>query len=599
MRGGLRSLGRTWRILFLTGFAVAPGIMTAAVTVAVVTAAASVTYTIGFRLIVDAAIARNTGSALVGAGVVAGLFSLQWGLAVYATLLNNSIGDLCNVHLSSRMAALINAIPGVEHFERPDYLQQLDLLEQKRLLIARGPEQSLFLIPNVVRSATIVILLAVIYPPLVLMPLLAVFAFVGDDRSARLREQTDRAVTELRRLRGDLFTLSATAGPASELRTFGLRDEIQRRHHEVAEHVRRRAVRSAFLGSLWSAGGWFVYGAGFAAAIVILVVRAVHGDASLGDVVLSVSLLRRAQQQVSQISGSISQLVTTGRATKHLMWLEDRAEEATSQSAPRASVPASIAQGITIADVTFVYPGTTTPVLQDVSVLLPAGAVVAIVGENGAGKSTLVKLLTSMYQPTKGSISVDGVDLASVQVDEWRARTTAAFQDFVRFQLQVGQTVGVGDLPRIDDEAAITAALDRAQAADVATSLPEGLRTPLGWSMPDGRDLSGGQWQKLALGRAMMRDDPLLMVLDEPTASLDAPTESALFERYVQAARRGSVSSGTITVLVSHRFSTVRMADLIIVVQRGRIEEAGSHEELVKADGLYAELFELQARAYR
>ena len=248
---------------------------------------------------------------------------------------------------------------------------------------------------------------------------------------------------------------------------------------------------------------------------------------------------------------------------------------------------------------TFTYPGTDRTVLQDVSLLLPAGSSVALVGENGAGKTTLVKLLTGMYRPTAGSIQLNEVSLDELDVESWRRRTTAAFQDFVRFELLIGESVGVGDLPRIGDEQAIRTALDRAHGTDALDSLPDGLGTPLGRSLANGRDLSGGQWQKVALGRAMMRDRPLLLVLDEPTASLDAPTEAALFERYVGASRRGAQRSGAVTLFVSHRFSTVRAADLIVVLHEGCVVEVGSHDDLIACGGRYAELFELQARAYR
>jgi len=180
----------------------------------------------------------------------------------------------------------------------------------------------------------------------------------------------------------------------------------------------------------------------------------------------------------------------------------------------------------------------------------------------------------------------------------YRARTTATFQDFMRYELTAGRNVGIGDLARLDDSAGISEALARAHGGDVVDSLSEGLDTQLGRSFPDGRELSGGQWQKLALGRGMMRERPLLLVLDEPTASLDAQTEHALFEQYVAAARRTRETTGAITLLISHRFSTVRMADLIVVLKDGRIHEAGDHATLMAEDGLYAELFTLQAQAY-
>jgi ATP-binding cassette subfamily B protein len=248
--------------------------------------------------------------------------------------------------------------------------------------------------------------------------------------------------------------------------------------------------------------------------------------------------------------------------------------------------------------VTFTYPRTDTPVLRDVSLHLPAGTAVAIVGENGAGKTTLAKLLTRMYEPTSGDIFLDDIALAHFDIDEWRANVAATFQDFARYEFRAGTTVGVGDLPNMDDDHAVTLALTRAGANDVVPKLADGLDTPLGRSFPDGRDLSGGEWQKIALGRGRMRADPLLLILDEPTASLDAPTEYALFERYVAAARDAARRRGTVTVLVSHRFSTVRMADLIIVLDQGRTAEVGPHEQLIASGGIYAELFALQQRPY-
>jgi ATP-binding cassette subfamily B protein len=231
-------------------------------------------------------------------------------------------------------------------------------------------------------------------------------------------------------------------------------------------------------------------------------------------------------------------------------------------------------------------------------VRLPAGAVVAIVGENGAGKSTLVKLLCKLYEPDAGRIEADGVDLARMPTDEWRTRASGAYQDFFRFEFRAQQTVGLGDVPRLDDEPAVATAVDNAGADDVVATLPDGLATQLGRAWPNGVDVSFGQWQKLALARGFMRDEPLLLVLDEPTAALDAETEHALFERYAAGARR-LTERGGIVVLVSHRFSTVRMADLIIVMDGARVVESGSHDQLMALGGQYASLYEIQAAAYR
>ena len=219
-------------------------------------------------------------------------------------------------------------------------------------------------------------------------------------------------------------------------------------------------------------------------------------------------------------------------------------------------------------------------------------------GENGAGKTTLVKLLCRLYPPTRGRILVDGEDLAGITPVSWRERLAGAFQDFFRFELRAQQTVGLGDVARLDDVPAVRSAVDRAGANDVVEKLLAGLETQLGPSWPEGVDLSFGQWQKLALARGFMRDAPLVLVLDEPTAALDAETEHALFERYAAASRSRS-EDGRITVLVSHRFSTVRMADFIVVMNGARVVESGSHEELMARRGHYAELYGIQAAAYR
>jgi ATP-binding cassette, subfamily B, bacterial len=233
-----------------------------------------------------------------------------------------------------------------------------------------------------------------------------------------------------------------------------------------------------------------------------------------------------------------------------------------------------------------------------VSLRIPAGAVVAIVGDNGAGKSTLVKLLARFYEPTSGRIRVDGVLLSDIAPADWRAAVSAGFQDFAKFELLAREAVGVGWLADIDDSPAVVAALSRAGGDELPTAWPAGLETQLGATF-DGVEASGGQWQKIALGRAMMRTAPLLLLLDEPTSALDAETEHALFERYAAATGRAAASVGGVTVLVSHRFSTVRMADLIVVVDGGRIVESGSHQELMARGGLYAELYDLQASSYR
>jgi ATP-binding cassette subfamily B protein len=268
--------------------------------------------------------------------------------------------------------------------------------------------------------------------------------------------------------------------------------------------------------------------------------------------------------------------------------------------------PERLTDGIRFDHVDFAYPSAeaaeeTSPklALRDVDLHLPAGTTVAFVGENGAGKSTLVKLLARLYDPTRGAVLIDGVPLSELDPALWRERMSAGFQDFASLEFLATDSIGVGDLANRDDADRLGASIAAGQAGPVIESLDDGLETQLGTRFEGGVGLSGGQWQRLALARAFMRRRPLLMLLDEPTAALDPEAEQAIYQQYGDAARELAKTTGAVTVLVSHRFSTVRMADLIVVVADGRISEFGTHADLLRAGGRYAELFELQARAYR
>jgi ATP-binding cassette, subfamily B, bacterial len=402
-----------------------------------------------------------------------------------------------------------------------------------------------------------------------------------------------------RRLANELFELATSAGAAKELRIFGAAEPLSTRHAELAAEMTGELRRVTLRGGLSGIFGWLVFAIGFVAGITAVVVRATHGHASIGEVVLAVTMIQSVQFQVGQVAAGVGQLLTTARQARRLLWLEDYA--ATERRAAERSLtapPTKLTRGIRFEGVSFAYPVSDSTVLSHIDLMLPAGSAVAVVGENGAGKTTLIKLLTGMYQPTAGRILLDDTPLTDINPATWRTRTAATFQDFIQFELLAQEVVGIGNLEHIADEAAVTSALERANAQAIIEELHDGLQTPLGSSFEQGQQLSGGQWQRLALARGMMRPSPLLLVLDEPTASLDAITEAALFERYL-AARENARASGAITILVSHRFSTVRMADVIVVLEQGRITEHGSHEQLMRNGGLYAQLFEMQAQAYR
>jgi ATP-binding cassette subfamily B protein len=395
-------------------------------------------------------------------------------------------------------------------------------------------------------------------------------------------------------LAAHLFNTATTAPPGKEVRVTRIGEQLVRQRREAWERWYRPVAGARWRTAGWQTLTWAIFGAGYVGAVVFV---ASVLKASPGNVLLVLAAGARLSAYIGATVGEIGFLRGFWLdGSRRMAWLEDYAASLVEHA--DANAPERLENGIRFEHVSFTYPGTEKRVLDDVNLELKPGAVVAIVGENGAGKSTLVKLLCRLYQPDEGKILVDGVDLARIRADEWRLRIAGAFQDFFRFEFRARHSVSIGDVPRLDDQPAVVAALERAGADDVVERLKSGLETQLGATWPDGVEVSFGQWQKLALARGFMRDRPLLLVLDEPTAALDAETEHALFERYAAVAR-GGMPDGRITILVSHRFSTVRMADLIVVLDGARVVEVGTHEALMAKGGQYAELYGIQAAAYR
>jgi ATP-binding cassette subfamily B protein len=491
------------------------------------------------------------------------------------------------------------AVPGLEHYETPKHRDQLELLRLRRGELGEvvdGISHNLGILALAVGSLT---LLAQISPWLLLVMLAGIPALWVAPRAERMRIKAQEASAEKVRLSRNLFELATGAAAGKEIRLFGLSDTLQSRHKQMWDDADRMQNRAAWKGFALTACGWQLFVIGYITAIGYVVLLATEGRATPGQVLEAVQLAAGINRLVLGIVFLAGWLYGQIKIAGRVIWLMDYATRSRRRSAEPASVPSKLRQGITIEHVTFCYPDTEVEVIHDLSLHIPAGSTVAIVGENGAGKTTLVKLLGRFYEPTSGSILVDGIDQRRFDTQQWRERWAAGFQDFARLELLAGEIVGVGDLARIDEEEAVRTALTRAAATDVITKLPDGLTTRVGRTYDDGVELSGGQWQKLALGRAMMRQAPLVLVLDEPTASLDATTEHELFTRYAARAEQAAAENGAITVLVSHRFSTVAMADLVIVIESGQLLEYGSHDELMARHGLYAELYEMQARAYR
>jgi ATP-binding cassette subfamily B protein len=545
------------------------------------------------KLVVDGVTQGDRGQVVAGAAGVAASSIAIWLLRLASARVTRRFRMKVAVALETYVADLQASVDTIEHQERPEYLDRLAVLRES---VYQLDHMLLALIDTVSALACLALTVAVLMTVSPWMVLLAAFAVptvvISSWRSGSVRAAEEAAAPSQRRYR-HFFALGTTAGPAKELRVTGNQHDIAARWDASWQDWYQIMARTQWAGGLWQAAAWGIFGLGYAAA-VYWTVESLH--ASAGDVVLVVTAGGRLGQYVAMTVGEVDFVRLWLDACRRLGWLENYA--AVHRGTGDRPAPASLADAIEFEHVSFSYPGAAEPVLREVSVKLPAGSVVAIVGENGAGKSTLVKLLCGFYAPSAGRILVDGTDLRRIDPKQWRARLAGAFQDFARLEFTARSSIGLGDLDFLEDEAVVTGAVRRAGAADVIDGLTGGLGTQLGATWPDGVDLSFGQWQKIALARGFMRSGPLLTILDEPTAALDAETEHALFERYAQEARAGR-ARGRVTVLVSHRFSTVRMADLIIVVDDGRIAELGSHTDLMGRAGAYADLYSIQARAYQ
>jgi ATP-binding cassette subfamily B protein len=531
----------------------------------------------------------------VGAIGLGGSVVATWFLRIVSTRVQRRFRDKVTIALESHVARLQASAATLAHQERPGYLDRLSVLRDQVFVLDHMYVSLLSTVGWLLRLGVTIALLMSVHPALALLAAFALpTVFTSTWRPAVERLAQERGA-QAARLARHLFTIATTAAPGKDVRITGIAAQLAARRREAWERWYQPLASARWGSAAWHTLAWAAFGGAYVGAIVFV---AAGLDAPAGDLLLVLAAGSRLSSYVAATVGEIGFLRGIWMdGSRRLAWLEDYAASlAASADLP---APTVLGQGIRLEHVSFAYPGTSRLVLDDVSMVLPAGSVVAIVGENGAGKTTLVKLLAKMYEPTSGAIFVNDVPLARIPADRWRTRLAGAFQDFFRFEFRARHSIGVGDLARLDDEPTVTAAADRAGAGDLVGQLRAGLDTQLGPTWPDGVEVSFGQWQKLALARAFMRDDPLLLVLDEPTAALDAEAEHALFERYAAAARPDARQRSRITLLVSHRFSTVRMADLIVVMGGARLAEIGTHQELMARGGAYAELYGTQAAAYR
>jgi ATP-binding cassette subfamily B protein len=513
------------------------------------------------------------------------------GLSRIITLIDSLLGErfanFTSVRIMEHAASL-----DLDQFEDTTFYDKLERARQQTNGRTVLLSQVLGQVQDLISMGFLAVGLAAFNPWLILLLLVAVVpAFLGEsyfnDRSYALT----RAQTAERRELDYLRYLGASDETAKEVKLFGLSGFLVDRFRVVSDKFYRDGRELAIRRSSWGTFFALLGSAGYYSTYVVIILRTVHGHLSIGDLTFLAGSFRQLR---SLLEGILNRFTTVSQGAIYLQDLFEFFEIAPRIIRPAhpRPFPKPIREGFTFEDVGFKYLHSDRWANRHLNFNLPPGEKLALVGENGAGKTTLIKLLTRLYDPTEGRILLDGVDLREYDPDDLRAQVGVIFQDFLRYQMTMAQNIAVGDIARKEDRELIETSAQRSLADMLVERLPGRYDQELGRRFRQGVELSGGEWQKVALARAYMREAQLL-ILDEPTAALDARAEYEVFQRFSELTR------GRTAVLISHRFSTVRMADRILVLEKGEMLEVGSHEQLLQAGGRYAELFQLQARGYR
>ena len=526
------------------------------------------------------------------------LVGAEFGLALFGSLitrgtdfLDQLLADKYTRHISIRV---------MKHASQLDLIAYEDPVFYDRLERARvqatdrlGMIQSIGrLVQQVITAASLSISILLFSPWLLLLLVGGILpAFLGESHFAFLGYALNFRQTPIRRQLDYLRVLGGSREAAKELKLFGLKDFLVERFSRLSDEIyvnnvnlaRRRLLAGSFLSMIGTAG--------YYAAYVYVIWRTVSGAISLGTFTFLAGAIVQASSNIQQVFSTLSSIADQALFLTDLLAFFQM--EPTIKTKPTAlPAPRPIVRGFEFRDVTFTYPGVSRRVLNGLNFHLHAGERVALIGENGEGKTTLVKLMTRLYDPSEGQILLDGIDLREYDLDDLYREIGVIFQDFMRYEMTARENIAVGQIAARDNLRMLKAAAVKSMANEVIERLPHDYDQMLGRRFESGVDLSGGEWQKVALARAYLRDAQVL-ILDEPTAALDARSEFEVFKRFAE------LTSGKTALFISHRFSTVRMADRIVLLENGRIAEDGSHDELSRLGGKYAEMFELQAASYR
>jgi ATP-binding cassette subfamily B protein len=521
------------------------------------------------------------------AGVVVAVAACQRGISASQSLLRALLGQRVNVMILEKALTL-----QLTHFEDSEFY---DKLTQARREASSRPlslvNRTFGLAQNTISLLSYATLLFAFSPWAVIILVVAGLpSFFAEAKFSGDRFRLFRWRSPDTRMQRYLETVMAREDSAKEVKLFQLGPRLLQRYRAIFEKLYQEDRKLTLRRDAWG----FVLGLisimALYGAYAWIALATVSQQITLGAMTMYLMLFRQGQTSVAAILSAISGMYEDNLYVSNLYEYLEQPVMARSGEIQAGPDPG---RGLEFENVSFAYPGATRNALEDISLQIRPGRSLAVVGENGSGKTTLIKLLTRLYEPTAGRILLDGLDLKDWDVSVLRQRIGVIFQDFGRYQFKVGENIGVGDVRFIDDQQRWDRAAAAGQAAAFIDEMPEGYETQLGRWFKDGRELSGGQWQKIALSRAFMRTDADILVLDEPTAAMDAASEAAIFDHFRK------MSENKMTILISHRFSTVRAADQIIVIHDGVIQERGDHDSLLAQDGQYAHLFRLQARGYQ